>query len=88
MGIWVPIGLVLVVAAAMAMVARPPRFTLARGACLLRLAVLGLWSLLSMSWADGAELAGVSANLWLTYAALLLLLVVLDRWPAVTPARS
>ncbi len=76
-GIWVPIGLVLVVTAAMATMARPPRFTLPVTLTLVGIAGLGLWSLLSMSWADAAELAGVSANLWLTYAALLILLTVL-----------
>jgi UDP-GlcNAc:undecaprenyl-phosphate/decaprenyl-phosphate GlcNAc-1-phosphate transferase len=75
-GIWVPIGLVLVVAAAIATVARPPRFTLPVTLALAGLGGLGLWSLLSMSWAGAVEQAGVSANLWLTYAALLLLLTV------------
>jgi len=80
-GIWVPIGLVLVVAAAMATIARPPVFTLPVGLALAGLAALGLWSLLSMGWASAAEQASVSANLWLTYAALLLLLVVLISRP-------
>jgi UDP-GlcNAc:undecaprenyl-phosphate/decaprenyl-phosphate GlcNAc-1-phosphate transferase len=76
-GIWVPIGLVLVVAAAMATIARPPRFTLPMTLALVGLAGLGLWSLLSMSWAGAVEQASVSANLWLTYAALLLFLTVM-----------
>jgi UDP-GlcNAc:undecaprenyl-phosphate GlcNAc-1-phosphate transferase len=76
-GIWVPIGLALVVAAAMATIARPPRFTLPITLALAGLAGLGLWSLLSMSWAGAVEQASVSANLWLTYAALLLVLTVL-----------
>lgn len=77
LGVWVPMGLVLVVAAAMAMIARPPRCTRPVALAFSGLAGLGLWSLVSIAWADNAELAGVSANLWLTYAALLLLLVVL-----------
>jgi UDP-GlcNAc:undecaprenyl-phosphate GlcNAc-1-phosphate transferase len=76
-GLWVPIGLLLVVGAAMSTVARPPRFTLPVALAFFGLSFLGLWSLLSTSWANGAEVAGVSANLWLTYAALLLLLIVL-----------
>ena len=76
-GIWVPMGLVLVLAAAVATIARPPRFTLPVALALVGLAGLGLWSLLSMGWAGAVEQASVSANLWLTYAALLLLLVVL-----------
>jgi UDP-GlcNAc:undecaprenyl-phosphate/decaprenyl-phosphate GlcNAc-1-phosphate transferase len=76
-GIWVPIGLVLVVAAATATIARPPRFTLPMTLALVGLAGLGLWSLLSMGWAGAVEQASVSANLWLTYAALLLFLTVM-----------
>jgi UDP-GlcNAc:undecaprenyl-phosphate GlcNAc-1-phosphate transferase len=76
-GVWVPIGLVLVVVAAMAAVARPPRFTLPAGLAFAGLAGLGLLSLLSTSWADVAEPANVDANLWLSYAALLLLTMVL-----------
>jgi UDP-GlcNAc:undecaprenyl-phosphate/decaprenyl-phosphate GlcNAc-1-phosphate transferase len=77
LGLWVPIGLLLVVGAAMSIVARPPRFTLPVAFAFFGLAFLGLFSLLSTTWADGAELADVSANLWLSYAALLLLLLVL-----------
>jgi UDP-GlcNAc:undecaprenyl-phosphate GlcNAc-1-phosphate transferase len=75
--VWVPMGLVVVIAAAMATVAQPPRFTLAVGLALAGVAGLGLWSLLSMGWTGAVERAGTSANLWLTYAALLLLLTVL-----------
>ncbi|HET9101802.1 MAG TPA: O-antigen ligase family protein [Solirubrobacteraceae bacterium] len=78
-GLWVPIGLVLVVAAAMAMIARPRRFGPAVTLAVVSLAGLGLWSLLSMGWAAAVEQATVGANLWLTYSALFLLLVVLIR---------
>jgi UDP-GlcNAc:undecaprenyl-phosphate GlcNAc-1-phosphate transferase len=76
-GIWVPVGLVLVLAAAMGTIARPPRVTRPVILSVAGLAGLGLWSLLSMSWANAVEQASVSANLWLTYAALMLLLFVL-----------
>ena len=80
-GIWVPIGLVLVVTAAMATIARPPRFTLPVTLALVGLGGLGLWALVSMSWAVAVEQATLGANLWLSYAALLLLVVVLIRQP-------
>ncbi len=76
-GIWVPIGLVLVLAAAMGTIARPPRITRPVILSVAGLAGLGVWSLLSMSWANAVEQASISANLWLTYAALMLLLFVL-----------
>jgi UDP-GlcNAc:undecaprenyl-phosphate GlcNAc-1-phosphate transferase len=73
--IWVPVGLVLVVLAAMATIARPPRLTAPVALTLIGLAGLGLWSLLSTSWSDAVEQAIQSANLWLTYAALFLLVI-------------
>jgi UDP-GlcNAc:undecaprenyl-phosphate GlcNAc-1-phosphate transferase len=76
---WVPLGLVLVIAAAAAAVARPPRLSLPGALALAGVAGLGLWSLLSTSWAQAVEQATVGANLWLAYAALLLLLLVLTR---------
>jgi UDP-GlcNAc:undecaprenyl-phosphate GlcNAc-1-phosphate transferase len=78
-GLWVAIGLVLVVAAAAATIARPPRFTRPVGLALAGLAGLGLWSLLSASWAQAVEQATIEANRWLSYAALFLLVVVLLR---------
>lgn len=77
LGVWIVLGLVLVVAAATALVARPPRLTLSLMLSFGGLAGIGVWSLLSVAWSDGAELAGVDANLWLAYAALLLLSVIL-----------
>lgn len=76
-GIWIPLGLMLVLAATMATIARLPRLPSAAVAAVAGLAGLGLWSLLSTSWANAAERATMSSNLWLTYTALLLLLVVL-----------
>ncbi|MGB9183413.1 MAG: MraY family glycosyltransferase, partial [Solirubrobacteraceae bacterium] len=76
-GIWVPVGLVLVVAAAAGVIARPPRTALPVVLLVLGVAGLGLWSLLSMSWAQAVEQATVGANLWLAYAALIVVLVTL-----------
>jgi O-antigen ligase len=76
---WVPIGLGLVAASTVAVVARSVRpsgpATLALGG----LMGLGMWSLSSTAWAESVENAVVSGNRWLTYGALLLLLVVLLR---------
>lgn len=80
-GLWVPLGLVLVVVAVMATIARPPRFTLPVSLGLVGLSGLGLWSLVSASWAQAVEQAIVEANLWIVYAALLMLLVALIRRP-------
>jgi UDP-GlcNAc:undecaprenyl-phosphate GlcNAc-1-phosphate transferase len=78
-GVWVPIGLVLTLAAAAAAVLRPPRIAWPAALTFAGLAGLGLWSLISTAWAHGAEAASVAANRWLTYAALLLLALVLVR---------
>lgn len=79
LGVWIPIGLALVVAAAALAIARPPRFSRPVLLSLAGIAGLGLFSLLSASWGNAVEQATVSGNLWLTYAALLLLVVVLLR---------
>jgi UDP-GlcNAc:undecaprenyl-phosphate GlcNAc-1-phosphate transferase len=78
-GLWVPIGLILTLAAAAAAVFRPPRITLPAVLAFGGLAGLGLWSLISTTWAHGVEAASVAANRWLTYAALLLLALALVR---------
>jgi uncharacterized membrane protein YhaH (DUF805 family) len=75
----VPLGLILTVAAAVAAVVRPPRISLPVALTMSGLAGLGLWSLLSSSWAHAVEQATVAANRWLSYAALYLLLIVLLR---------
>ena len=76
---WIPIGFALVVAAAAAMIARPPR--LGRPAILVvaGIAAFGLFSLLSGLWADAVEQATIVGNLWLSYAAFLMLLLVFLR---------
>ena len=77
--IWVPIGLVLVVVSAVVTIGRPPHFTLPVTLSLVGLSGLGLWSLLSMGWAHAVEQATVDGNLWISYAALLGVLVALIR---------
>jgi UDP-GlcNAc:undecaprenyl-phosphate GlcNAc-1-phosphate transferase len=79
LGVWVSIGLVLVVAAAAFTIARPPRLSRSMMLSLVGVGGLGLWSLLSATWGHDVEQATVDANLWLTYLALLLLLFVLLR---------
>ena len=76
---WVPIGLALVAASAVAMVARPTRPSAPAALTLGGLLGLGIWSLISTAWAESVENAVVSGNRWLTYGALLLLMLVLLR---------
>lgn len=76
-GVWVPMGIVMTVAATMALVARPPRYRRTAVVALGTVAAIGLWSLLSVVWADQDYLARNFGNLWLTYAAALLLIVAL-----------
>jgi UDP-GlcNAc:undecaprenyl-phosphate/decaprenyl-phosphate GlcNAc-1-phosphate transferase len=75
--VWMLIGFVLMVVAAMAMIARPPRIGLPTALVLVALSGLGLWSLLSMTWAQAVEQATLGGNLWLSYAALVLLVVIM-----------
>jgi UDP-GlcNAc:undecaprenyl-phosphate GlcNAc-1-phosphate transferase len=77
LGVWVPIGFGLVLATATLAIARPPSYNRPVVMVLVGLAGLGLFSLVSTSWANNAEEASVAANLWLSYAALMLLIVVL-----------
>jgi hypothetical protein len=74
---WVPIGIGLVLAAAIAVVARPQRVgrpaALAAGGLL----GLGIWSLGSAAWAQSVENAVVDGDRILVYGALLVLVVVL-----------
>jgi UDP-GlcNAc:undecaprenyl-phosphate GlcNAc-1-phosphate transferase len=77
--VWVPIGLGLVVASAVAVVARPTRPSGPAALALGGLMGLGIWSLISTAWAESVENAVVSGNRWLAYGALLLLLLVLLR---------
>jgi UDP-GlcNAc:undecaprenyl-phosphate/decaprenyl-phosphate GlcNAc-1-phosphate transferase len=78
-GVWVTIGLVLVVGAAAAVIARPPAVNLPLLLALSGFALLGVWSLVSTSWAQAAEQATIEANRWLAYLALLLIAAVLIR---------
>ncbi len=75
--VWVPIGLALVLACAIGVVARP---TCPAGPAALAiggLLGLGVWSLGSTIWAESVENAVVDGNRWLVYGALLLLLSML-----------
>ncbi len=76
---WVPIGLGLVAASAVAVVARPTRPSGPAALALGGLLGLGIWSLVSTAWAESVENAVVSGNRWLAYGALLLLMLVLLR---------
>jgi UDP-GlcNAc:undecaprenyl-phosphate GlcNAc-1-phosphate transferase len=74
---WVPIGLGLVTASAVAVVARPARPSGPAALTFGGLMGLGMWSLSSTAWAESVENAVVSGNRWLAYGALLLLMLVL-----------
>jgi UDP-GlcNAc:undecaprenyl-phosphate/decaprenyl-phosphate GlcNAc-1-phosphate transferase len=77
--VWVPIGLGLVVASAVGVVARARRPSGPAALALGGLLGLGVWSLASTAWAESVENAVVSGNRWLVYGALLLLMLVLLR---------
>jgi UDP-GlcNAc:undecaprenyl-phosphate GlcNAc-1-phosphate transferase len=77
--VWVPIGLGLVAASAVAVVARQARPSGPAALTLGGLMGLGMWSLSSTAWAESVENAVVSGNRWLAYGALLLLMLVLLR---------
>jgi UDP-GlcNAc:undecaprenyl-phosphate GlcNAc-1-phosphate transferase len=77
--IWVPIGLALIAASAVGVVARPTRPSGPAALALGGLLGLGVWSLASTAWAESIENAVVTGNRWLVYGALLLLLLVLRR---------
>jgi cytochrome c-type biogenesis protein CcmH/NrfG len=77
--VWVPIGLVLVAACAIGVVAYPLRPGAPGALALGGLFGLGIWSVTSTLWAESVEKAVVSGNRWLAYGALLLLLLALLR---------
>ena len=77
--VWVPVGLGIVLACAMGVVARPMCPDGPAALALGGLLGLGVWSLASTAWAESVENAVVSGNLWLVYGALLLLMLVLLR---------
>ncbi|HEX5852082.1 MAG TPA: O-antigen ligase family protein [Solirubrobacteraceae bacterium] len=76
---WVPIGLGLVGASAVGVVARPARPSGPAALALGGLLGVGVWSLASTAWAESVENAVVSGNRWLAYGALLLTVLVLLR---------
>jgi UDP-GlcNAc:undecaprenyl-phosphate GlcNAc-1-phosphate transferase len=80
-GVWLPIGLAMTIAAAAVTVARPVRLSLPSLLCIGASAGLGLFSLLSGVWASDVAGTTSEADLWLTYAALLLLCGSLLRGP-------
>jgi len=77
--VWVPIGLGLVAACAIGVVARPFRPGAPAALALGGLFGLGVWSLSSTAWAESVENAVVTGNRWLVYGALLLLMLVFLR---------
>src|SRR5260370_21548640 len=79
--VWVPLGLVVTLGAATVVLARAPRITLPAAITLGGLAGLGLFSLLSSDWGFSGESATVEGIRWLSYAPLVLLLIVLLRSP-------
>ncbi len=77
--VWVPIGLGLVLACAVGMVAAPPRPSGPASLAVGGLLGLGVWSLSSTTWAESVENAVIDGNRWLVYGALLLLVLMLLR---------
>jgi hypothetical protein len=73
---WVPIGLGIVLACAIGMVAAPLRPSGPASLAVGGLLGLGVWSLSSTTWAESVENAAIDGNRWLVYGALLLLLVL------------
>jgi UDP-GlcNAc:undecaprenyl-phosphate/decaprenyl-phosphate GlcNAc-1-phosphate transferase len=78
-GVWVPMGLGIVLLCAIARIARPMRPGAPARLAVFGLLGIGLWSLCSTAWTESVEGAVASGNRWLVYGALLLLLVVLVR---------
>jgi UDP-GlcNAc:undecaprenyl-phosphate GlcNAc-1-phosphate transferase len=74
---WVPIGLAIVLASAVAVVLAPARPSAPAVLSLIGLLGLGVWSLTSSVWAESVENAVLSANRWLAYGALFVLLLAL-----------
>jgi len=76
---WVPLGLGIVVVAALAAIRRPPHFTRRGAVSLAGIIGLGLLALLSTAWAGSVDQATVEADRWLVLAALLALTMVVVR---------
>lgn len=73
--VWVPVGLGVTLACAVALGIRPLRPAGPGALAIGGLLGLGIWSLISTAWAESVENAVVSGNRWLAYGALLALLV-------------
>ena len=71
--VWVPIGLAVVAACAMALMARPPRLTGPAAIVLGAALALALWTLASSRWAESAHEAVLSGNRALVLTAVLAL---------------
>ncbi|MHB1467669.1 MAG: glycosyltransferase family 4 protein, partial [Solirubrobacteraceae bacterium] len=77
--VWAPIGLGLVLACAIAVVARPPVLRAPAALAIGGVLGMGVWALCSTAWARSVEGATITGNRWLAYGALLVLLLVLVR---------
>ncbi len=75
--VWVPIGLAVVSACAMALMAQPPRLTGSSAVVLGASVALALWTLASSRWAEAAHEAVLSGNRALVLVAVLALAVAL-----------
>ena len=78
-GTWVPMGLILVVAAAAVTIARPPQWTRPMLLVLGALAGFGLLALISTGWSESVESAVVTGNRWLVYAGFAIVAYALVR---------
>ncbi|MDO9356964.1 MAG: O-antigen ligase family protein [Solirubrobacteraceae bacterium] len=76
---WVPIGLGVVIVAAMGAIRRPQHLGPAAWAILVGFGGIGLLALLSAGWADSADQAVTSANRWLVIAIIAGLSLILMR---------
>jgi UDP-GlcNAc:undecaprenyl-phosphate/decaprenyl-phosphate GlcNAc-1-phosphate transferase len=78
-GQWVPIGLLLLVVAIAAAIARSPRLSGPALVALFALGGLAVWALLSAAWAPSIEQATIDANRQIVLAAMFATAVVLVR---------
>jgi UDP-GlcNAc:undecaprenyl-phosphate/decaprenyl-phosphate GlcNAc-1-phosphate transferase len=78
-GQWVPIGLILLVVAIAAAIARSPRLSRPALVALFALGGLGVWALVSSAWAPSIEQATIDANRQIVLAAMFATAVVLVR---------
>lgn len=76
---WAPVGLVLTLACAVAVIARPLGLGGPGALALGGLLGLGIWSLASTTWAESVDGAVLAGNRWMVYGALLALLLGLVR---------